>query len=262
MLLRIIVYLILAFLLIPLGLIILFSFNANPSFTFPITGYSLRWYEQIFTDTQLATALGKSFLIATLTAVVTLVIGAGASLAWLRLGKSGRNILELLCITPIALPGLFLGVSLLVLASQVGVQLSMTTIVIAHVVLAIPMLMIAMRARLALFDPSLEEASRDLGASQILTFRKITLPLISPTLISCAILSFALSFDEYVVTAFVAGTETTLPMYIWSMMRRTVTPLINAISTLAMFFTVAVITIALVISAMKRAANISGREAA
>lgn len=262
MLLRIIVYLILAFLLIPLGLIVLFSFNENASFSFPITGYSLRWYEQIFTDTQLAVALGKSFLIATLTAVATLIIGAAASLAWLRLGKTGRHILEFLCITPIALPGLFLGVSLLVLASQVGVQLSMTTIVIAHVVLAIPMLMIAMRARLALFDPSLEEASRDLGASQILTFRKITLPLISPTLVSCAILSFALSFDEYVVTAFVAGTETTLPMYIWSMMRRTVTPLINAISTLAMVFTIAVITIALVISAMKRAANISGREAA
>lgn len=262
MLLRLSVYLILAFLLIPLGLIVLFSFNAEQSFTFPINGYSLRWYEQIFTDPQLAKALGKSFLIATLTALVTLILGAAASLAWLRFGRVGRSILEILCITPIALPGLFLGVSLLVLASQVGVQLSMATIVISHVVLALPMLMIAMRARLALFDPSLEEASRDLGASQVLTFRRVTLPLIAPTLISCAILSFALSFDEFVVTAFVAGTETTLPMYIWSMMRRTVTPLINAISTLAMIFTIAVISIALIINVMKRAANLSGREAA
>ncbi|GAA5543595.1 ABC transporter permease [Brucella sp. NBRC 113783] len=262
MLLRFIVYLIVAFLLIPLALIVLFSFNADQSFTFPINGYSFRWYEQIFTDPQLTRALWKSLMIATLTAIVTLVLGAAASLAWLRFGKTGRGILEVLCITPIALPGLFLGVSLLVLASQVGVQLSMVTIVVSHVVLALPMLMIAMRARLALFDPSLEEASRDLGASQILTFRRVTLPLIAPTLISCAVLSFALSFDEFVVTAFVSGTETTLPMYIWSMMRRTVTPLINAISTLAMIFTIAIITIALVISAMKRAANLSGREAA
>lgn len=262
MILRITVYLILAFLLIPLALIVLFSFNASPSFTFPITGYSMRWYAQIFSDPQLGLALWKSFWIATLTAIITFILGAAASLAWLRLGRSGRTVLEILCITPIALPGLFLGVSLLVLASQVGVQLSMITIVLSHVVLALPMLMIAMRARLALFDPNLEEASRDLGASQVLTFRRVTLPLIAPTLISCAVLSFALSFDEFVVTAFVSGTETTLPMYIWSMMRRTVTPLINAISTLAMVFTVAIISIALAILAMKRATNLSSRDVA
>src|SRR5690606_35390302 len=117
------------------------------------------------------------------------------------------------------------GVSLLLLFAQLKLPLSAATIVIAHVVLALPMLVIAMRARLALFDPSLEEASRDLGASVSKTFTRVTLPLVAPTLVASALLAFAVSFDEFVVTAFIAGTETTLPMFVWSMMRRTVTPM-------------------------------------
>lgn len=259
MLLRAVVYATLAYLLMPLVIIVLFSFNADQSFSFPITGYSLRWYALIFNDPQLSQAVVKSLMIAVVTAIVTFVLGTGASLAWLRLGRIGRGILEILCITPIALPGLFLGVSLLVLAAQVGVRLSTVTIIISHVVLSVPMLMIAMRARLALFDRTLEEASRDLGASELGTFKRVTLPLIAPTLISCAILSFALSFDEFVVTAFVAGTETTLPMYIWSMMRRTVTPLINAISTLALLFSIAVIAIGFIVGRFKRASALAER---
>ncbi len=259
MLLRFVVYATLAYLLLPLVVIVLFSFNADQSFAFPIASYSLRWYAMIFQDPQLSQALVKSLIIAVATAFFTLVLGTAASLAWLRLGRFGRGVLEFLCITPIALPGLFIGVSLLVLAAQLGAGLSSVTIVISHVVLCVPMLMIAMKARLALFDRTLEEASRDLGASQIGTFRRITLPLIAPTLISCAILSFALSFDEFVVTSFVAGTETTLPMYIWSMMRRTVTPLINAISTLALLFSIAIMAIGLLVGRFKRASALSER---
>lgn len=259
MLLRAIVYLTLAYLVTPLVVIVLFSFNADQSFSFPIKGFSLRWYEQIFGDPQLTAALMKSLLIATATAVVTFLLGTTASLAWLRLGRVGRGILELLCITPIALPGLFLGVSMLVLAAQAGVTLSTITIIISHVVLCVPMVMVAMRARLALFDRTLEEASRDLGASQIGTFRRVTLPLIAPTLMSCVILSFALSFDEFVVTAFVAGTETTLPMFIWSMMRRTVTPLINAISTLALLFSIAIVVIGFMVGQVRRSYALSER---
>jgi spermidine/putrescine transport system permease protein len=181
------------------------------------------------------------------------------ALAWLRLESLGRGIIEAVCLTPIALPGLFVGVSLLTLFAQAGVQLSTVTIVIAHVVLAIPILVVAMRARLALFDPSLEEAARDLGASQLQTFRRVTLPLIMPTLIASAILAFTVSFDEFVVTSFVAGTETTLPMYIWSMMRRTVTPLVNAISTLALFFSVAILIGAWIVGQARRRSAVANR---
>jgi spermidine/putrescine transport system permease protein len=258
-LLRIAVFAILAFLIAPLLIIILFSFHATPALSFPFTGFSLRWYQQVFAEPALGSALLKSLKIAIWTAIVTIVLGASVSLAWLRLKRRGRLVIEALCVTPIALPGLFLGVALLVLFAQLGVTLSTVTIVIAHVLLTLPILVVAMKARLALFDPSLEEAARDLGANQRQTFTRVTLPLIAPTLISCAILSVAISFDEFVLTSFVSGTETTLPMYIWSMMRRTVTPLINAISTLALAFSIAVLIGAWLIGRLRRANAITER---
>ena len=259
MLLRIVVWAILAFLLAPLLIIVLFSFHASPSLSFPFAGFSLRWYAELFGNAQLGAAVVKSLTIALFAALVTLVIGATASLAWLRFGKVGRGLIEAVSVTPIALPGLFVGVSLLVLFAQAGVQLSSVTIVISHVVIALPIMIVAMKARLALFDPSLEEAARDLGASQMQTFSRVTLPLIAPTLISTSILAFAISFDEFVVTSFVAGTETTLPMYIWSMMRRTVTPLVNAISTFALFFSIAILLGAALMDRLRRRSAIAGR---
>jgi spermidine/putrescine transport system permease protein len=259
MILRIVVFATLAFLIAPLLIIVLFSFHATPALSFPFTGFSLRWYEQLFSDAQLGGALIKSLKIAVWTAMVTIMLGTGAALAWMRLGRRGRMLIEVLCVTPIALPGLFLGVALLVMFAQLGVTLSSITIVIAHVLLTLPILIVTMKARLALFDPSLEEAARDLGANQRQTFARITLPLIAPTLISCAILSLAISFDEFVLTSFVSGTETTLPMYIWSMMRRTVTPLINAISTLALMFSIIVLIGAWAAGRLKRNRAIAGR---
>jgi len=258
-LLRIVVFSIIVFLLAPIAIIVLFSFHATPSLTFPFTGFSLRWYEQVFTDRALGAALVKSLNIAFWTALLTLILGTGASLAWLRLKRRGRAVIEILGITPIALPGLFLGVALLVMFAQLGISLSTITIVIAHVLLTLPILLVVMKARLTLFDPTLEEAARDLGASQRQTFGRVTLPLIAPTLISCSILALAISFDEFVLTSFVSGTETTLPMYIWSMMRRTVTPLINAISTLALAFSILVLVVAAVVGHMRRAAAVADR---
>lgn len=257
MLLRFIVYLTLAFLIAPILIIVLFSFHATPSLAFPFTGFSLRWYEELFGDEQLLAALGRSLLVASGTTIVTLALGVCASLAWLRLPARGRALLEVACILPIALPALFVGVALLVGFAQVRLPLSIPTILIGHVLLTLPMLMVAMRARLALFDPSLEEAARDLGAGIIGTFRRVTLPLVAPTLIASAVLGFALSFDEFVVTSFVAGNETTLPLFIWSMMRRTVTPLINAISTLALAFSVLLLITAIVIGQIRRASAVA-----
>lgn len=260
MILRIVVWATLAFLMAPLLIIVLFSFHASPALSFPFEGFSLRWYAELLSNRQLGEAIVESLVIAAATAAATLLLGGAASLAWLRLGRGGRRTLEALTITPIALPGLFVGVSLLVLFAQAGLQLSTLTIIISHVILALPILMVAMRARLALFDPSLEEASRDLGASPAQTFRRVTLPLIAPTLISSAILAFAVSFDEFVVTSFVAGTETTVPMFIWSMMRRTVTPLINAVSTAALAFSVLILVGAWAMGRMRRAAALGSRE--
>ncbi|WP_320200741.1 ABC transporter permease (plasmid) [Agrobacterium sp. rho-13.3] len=257
MILRAVVYAVLAFLLIPIAIIILFSFHSSPALSFPFEGFSLRWYSELFGNAQLLSAVGRSLTVAVATAVVTLVVGAFASLAWLRLSRRGKIVLEFICIVPIAMPALFLGVALLVGFAQIRLPLSMITVTLGHVVLALPMLMVAMRARLALFDPSLEDAARDLGAGTITTFLRVTLPLAMPTLIASTILAFAMSFDEFVVTSFVAGTETTLPLFIWSMMRRTVTPLINAVSTLALVFSVLLMVLAGVITHLRRAKAIS-----
>lgn len=259
MILKLTVWLILGFLLAPIAIIVLFSFHASPALSFPFQGLSLRWYAELLGNAQLGNALLKSLVIATATAVICLIIGAAAALAWLRVGARTRLALEILWLTPIALPGLFVGVSLLVLFAQTGFQLSTITIIIGHVVIALPVLILTMRARLALFDPSLEEAARDLGANQLQVFWKVTLPLIMPTLLAAAILAFAVSFDEFIVTVFVAGTETTLPMYVWSMMRRTVTPLINAVSTLALAISIAVLCIAWMIGHMRRRTAIAAR---
>lgn len=253
MILRVVVYAVLAFLLVPIFIIVLFSFHSSAALSFPFEGFSLRWYTELFGNAQLLSALGRSLTVAVVTAIITLVVGAFASLAWLRLPRRGRIVLEFICIVPIAMPALFLGVALLVGFAQIRLPLSLVTVTLGHVILALPMLMVAMRARLALFDPSLEDAARDLGAGTIATFRRVTLPLAMPTLVASTILAFALSFDEFVVTSFVAGTDTTLPLFIWSMMRRTVTPLINAVSTLALVFSVLLIVSAVVITHLKRA---------
>jgi len=259
MILRLAVWLILGFLIAPIAIIVLFSFHASPALSFPFQGLSLRWYGELIGNVPLRGALMKSLVIASATAVICLLLGAAAALAWLRVSPRTRLGLEMLWLTPIALPGLFVGVSLLVLFAQAGVQLSTVSIVIGHVVIALPVLILTMRARLSLFDPSLEEAARDLGASQLQVFRKVTLPLILPTLVAAAILAFAVSFDEFIVTVFVAGTETTLPMYIWSMMRRTVTPLINAISTLALVFSILILWAAWLIAHLRRRSAIAAR---
>jgi spermidine/putrescine transport system permease protein len=261
MILRIVVYGVVAFLLAPLAVIVLFSFHASAGLSFPFTGFSLRWYAEMFGNEQLIHAIILSLKIAAAAAIVTLLLGSLAALAWLRLGARGRGLLEFLCLTPIALPGLFLGVSLLVLFAQLRIGLSTITIVIAHVLLALPLMIVAMKTRLALFDPMLEEAAHDLGASNAKTFRAVTLPIIAPTLLASAVLAFAISFDEFVVTSFVAGTDTTLPMFVWSMMRRTVTPLINAISTLALAVSMLALGIAWIIARLRRHGAMAGRGA-
>ena len=259
MLLRLAVWTVMGFLLAPLAIIILFSFHSSQALSFPFQGVSLRWYAEMFGNPQLVDAIVTSLIVAFGTAIITLILGLSASLAWLRMKPRARSVLEGLTITPIALPGLFIGVALLIGFSLFRVPLDKLTIIVAHVVISLPVMMIVMRARLELFDTMLEEASRDLGANSLQTFRRVTLPLILPTLISAAILTFAISLDEFVVTGFVNGTETTLPMFIWSMMRRTVTPLINAISTVLLVATLVILVISNYIEQASRRRQLRNR---
>ena len=256
MLLRLFVILALGFMVFPLIVITLFSFHETSSLTFPFTGFSLRWYQELLDNEPLFDALRTSLLIAGITTFATVFLGLGFSLMWLRLTGRTRTFLELLCITPIALPGLFIGVSLLVFFAEIKLDQSWLTIAIAHVILSLPVLAITMRARLVLYDLSLDEAARDLGASEFGVLRFVTLPLIGPFVFACGLLAFAISFDEFVLTFFVSGTETTIPMFIWSMMRRTVTPIINSISTLTLLMTFGALCLAWIVARIRQRSQV------
>jgi ABC-type spermidine/putrescine transport system permease subunit II len=197
-------------------------------------GLSLVWYEKFFENHVLVESMRRSIIVAVSSTILTTIIGSMAALALARLQGRAKSALGYLTFAPVALPGLFIGISLLTLFSQLGISRSLVTVALAHVLISLPFFVEASRSRLEYFDLSLEEAARDLGASAWDSFRLVTLPIIAPTLIGAAILSFAISFDEVIVTIFASGSETTLPIAVWSMMRQAITPAINAASVLAL----------------------------
>lgn len=235
----------LTFLFAPLVVIALFSFHSSPALSLPFHGFSLRWYQDVLSSGDFRTALLNSTKVAIATTALTSCLGTFAALAFTRLGQRGRGAVSFLAFLPIALPGLFIGLSLLTFFSIVGRQLSLSTVVIAHVVYTLPFFVLVARARVERFDPALEEAARDLGAGPFQAFRLVVLPLVAPALIGAAILSFALSFDEFIITFFVIGNDPTLPVLIWSALRRSITPSVNAVSTLLLLISLACLVIAI-----------------
>ena len=227
----------LLFLWVPLLVVVLFSLHSTAALSFPFKGFSFRWYDEIFSSDEVRSAAENSLIVASVTAASTLVLGTLAAYGLTRTSSRARGPLALLFFLPITLPGLFIGTALLVAFARVEVTLSLTTVVVAHLVYVFPFFFLIARAALDRLDPALEEAAADLGAGRWLVFRRVTLPQVWPVLVGAACLSFALSFDEFVITFFVIGPDSTLPMFIWSSLRRTIDPSINAISTLLLLFT-------------------------
>jgi spermidine/putrescine transport system permease protein len=228
----------LVFLWAPLLLVFLFSLHSTGSLTFPFEGFSTRWYDEVFSSEEIRTAARNSLTVAISTAIVTLILGTLAAYGLTRTSSRLRGPLSLLFFLPITLPGLFIGISLLVVFTRVQFSLSLLTVTIAHLVYVFPFFFLVARAALERLDPALEETATDLGASRWTVFRRVTLPQVWPVLVGAACLAFALSFDEFVITFFVIGPDSTLPMYIWSSLRRTIDPSINAISSLLLAFTI------------------------
>jgi spermidine/putrescine transport system permease protein len=228
----------LVFLWAPLLLVALFSFHSTGSLTFPFEGFSTRWYDEVFSNEVIRTAAQNSLIVATSTALITALLGTLAAYGLTRSSSRLRGPLALLFFLPITLPGLFIGIALLVAFSRVEWTLSLVTVTIAHLVYVFPFFFLVARAALERLDPALEETAADLGAGRWTVFRRVTLPQVWPVLVGAACLAFALSFDEFVITFFVIGPDSTLPLYIWSGLRRTIDPGINAISTLLLAFTI------------------------
>jgi spermidine/putrescine transport system permease protein len=238
----------LLFLFVPLAVVVLFSFNSTGSLTFPFGGFSMRWYQQITSSLEFRNAVVNSATVATVTAIVTLIFGTLAAYGLSRASTRLRTPIAILLFLPLTLPGLFLGLSLLVLFSQAEVSLSLTTVAIAHLVYVLPYYLLIAVAALRRLDPALEEAGQDLGANSWLVFTRVTLPQVWPVLLGAACLAFALSFDEFIITFFVIGAESTLPLFIFSSLRRTVDPSINAISSLLLAVTLVLFAISFVLT--------------
>jgi spermidine/putrescine transport system permease protein len=235
-----------AYMLVPIVLIIVFSFN-DPAgkFNFTWQGFTLSHWAHPFEISELTDALLLSLRLALLATVISTVLGTMIALALVRYDFFGRRASNYLIVIPTATPEVVLGASLLSMFLIYGLSLGFTTLLIAHVMFCISFVVIVVRSRLIGFDRSLEEAAQDLGADPITTFRKITLPLIWPGIIAGAMLAFALSIDDFVVSNFTAGTEVTFPLYIFGAAQRgipvqvyIIATMLFSITVLAMIFTV------------------------
>ena len=240
-----------AFLYIPLVIVVIFSFN-DSKLNAEWVGFTVDWYRKLFADAEMLQAALNSLSIACVAAAIATVLGTMAGLAMHRFRP---RLLPFLVFTPVAMPEILLGVSLLIFflntvspalaALGIDFGLGLTTVVIAHVSFCIGFVAIIVRARLAGMDESVFEAARDLGASPWQTFRLVTLPLILPGVIAGALMAFTLSIDDFVITFFTSGVGTkTLPLEIYTMIKVAVTPEVNAISALLMALTLAVIIVA------------------
>ncbi len=230
----------------PLVVVALFSFHSSSSLTLPFRGFSTRWYRTLAHDSVVQSATVNSIIVGVAVAGTSLLIGFLSALAITRSKRLPSRALLPPLVVPIMLPGLLIGVMLLMWFSWVGVRLSLVTVVLAQSLYVLPYTVLVIRARLSNTELSLEEAARDLGSSRLGALVRVTLPLVAPTLVGAAVFAFALSLDEFVITFFVIGNQSTLPMMVWSMLRTiTVTPEMNAISTLLMAFTAGLLLLAM-----------------
>ena len=229
------------FLYAPIAVLILFSFNSTRS-TQVWTGFSFEWYGQLLGDPTILQALRTSLVVGVTSTLIATVIGTLTALALSRHRFRGQTVADSAIYMATVMPEIVVGVSLLVffvaVFQPIGVDLGITTIVIAHVAFTISFVTIVVRARLAGMDRSVEEAAQDLGASPLQTFFRVTLPLILPGVMAGGLLAFTLSFDDFVITFFVSGVgSTTLPLKIYSMIKFGVSPVINALSTVVLVAT-------------------------
>jgi len=241
------------FLFAPIVLLVVFSFNANKYGTFPITGWTGKWYGQVFHDYQIRDALTTTIQIALEVTLISTVVGTAAAFPLVRSRLPFRSGVRIAMVLPIMIPGLLIGVSLLVLFTSVlHQQLSPTTAVIGQSVFTTPFVILLVAARLQGFDASLERAASDLGANTWKRLRYVVLPLLAPAIFAGALFAFTLSLDEFIITLFLIGSHNTLPIYIYTQVKFGITPEVNALAALLLAASLALLALAFVLPAMIR----------
>jgi len=221
-----------AFLYLPIALLVVYSFN-DSKLNLYWTGFTTKWYGMLFGNEVLLRAFQNSLIVATATTALSVVIGTSAAWLLYRYRFPAQQTLGLLIFIPMVMPEVLMGVSLLVLFVSLGIPLGYTTLIIAHTTFCFPFVLVGVQARLQGIDPSLEEAAMDLGATPLKAFWLVIIPYLLPAIVAGALMSFTLSFDEYIVTIFTSGADSqTLPLKVYGMVRVGLNPQLNALSTL------------------------------
>ncbi|QYK51821.1 MAG: ABC transporter permease [Anaerolineales bacterium] len=211
--------LLLLFLQLPILLLIVFSFNDSVLLVFPLRGFTLQWYRELLQATELINAAKNSLLIGLVSSVVATVLGGAAAIAIARYNFPGREFFLNIATLPLVIPYVVLAVALLILFQALKIELSLWTIMIGHTIINMPYVMLIVAARLSGFANNLEEAAMDLGATYWGTLMRVTLPISMPALVAAFLSSFTMSFDEFSLAFFLAGTQNTLPVYLYSQLR-------------------------------------------
>jgi spermidine/putrescine transport system permease protein len=209
----------LLFLYVPVLFLPIFSFNDSIFVAFPLQGFTTKWYEQMFADQEMQKALIASLQVGGVVSIVATMLGLLGAKAVTRYRMPGQGAVTGLIMLPLFIPEIILGISLLILVNFINISLSLFTIAIGHVMLCTPFAMAVLTSRLDGFDRNLEEASMDLGETPWMTFWRVTFPLAAPGIVSSLLLSFIVSFDEFLLSFFLQGLQPTLPVYIWSQLR-------------------------------------------
>lgn len=229
---------VIAFLTLPLLVIVVFSFNERDLTALPLGGLSLKWYQKLFESRDLIESLGNSLVVASVVAILATVIGTLAAIGLVRSSPRTASVMRPILSTPMMTPRLIVGIALLSLYNVAGINLSLATVILGHTVIAVPYVILVVSARMVGLDPRIEEAAYDLGARRFRVIVDVLLPLLRPSIVGAALIAFTLSFDEVVIAFFTTGVDNTLPVTIWAMLRFGITPEINAISTITMLLTI------------------------
>jgi spermidine/putrescine transport system permease protein len=255
-LLRVWAYLALLYLFVPIFIVVLFSFNDNETrFNLNWQGFTLRHWEHPFRVEGLGSAFANSIEIALISTAIAVVLGTFMALALVRYGFRGRRATDLFVFLPLATPEVVLGAALLGLFLTMNVATGFATIVIAHVMFNVSYVVVTVKARLEGMDTHIEEAAMDLGANEWTTFRKVTLPMIAPGVAAAALLAFALSIDDFVITNFNAGQTVTFPLFIYGAARQGVPAEVNVLASVILVLALIGMVVNLVVQRRRAAAE-------
>jgi len=217
--LRVFFAVVVVFLYAPIVILLIFSFNDASLPTFPLSGFTLHWYHEFLTNSELKGSLKTSAIVAALSSVGAVLLGILSAIALVRHRFRGTGPVSALLLSPLVIPYVVFGLALLLLFHTAGLQRSIWTVMIGHIVITLPYTILVLMPRLQQIDVSLEEAAYDLGASRFRAFRSVTFPLLLPAVVSAYLIAFTTSFDEYAVASFVVGTQQTFPIYLYSALR-------------------------------------------